>query len=299
MINIGITGGETVAAGELVRLLINHPDVAIKWIFSNHEHGAISNFHKGLLGECDLKIQDSIDDDVDIIFCCDLESEELCENALLNNTHLRVVDLTRSISNNDTYMYGLCEINRKFMVHNCYGVVRMPSPQAMLTLLSVIPLAVDHKIESDINVDIQCGQLTEVIEDAKLKDELTDVLLALQPGFNGNINVSTRSDGTTMRGIATTVTLACNKDIDSIKERYIDYYDDHNFTYVSDRNVGIADVANTNKCLLQLSSDGDTLTVKAVGDSLLKGCAGNAVHVMNLLFGLHERVGLGLKAQVF
>jgi N-acetyl-gamma-glutamyl-phosphate reductase len=72
MINIGITGGETVAAGELVRLLINHPDVAIKWIFSNHEHGAISNFHKGLLGECDLKIQDSIDEgdeDVDIIFC--------------------------------------------------------------------------------------------------------------------------------------------------------------------------------------------------------------------------------------
>ena len=285
MINIGITGGETVAAGELVRLLINHPDVAIKWIFSNHEHGAISNFHKGLLGECDLKIQDSIDDDVDIIFCCDLESEELCENALLNN--------------NDTYMYGLCEINRKFMVHDCYGVVRMPSPQAMLTLLSVIPLAVDHKIESDINVDIQCGQLTEVIEDAKLKEEMTNVLLVLQPGFNGNINVSTRSDGTTMRGIATTVTLACNKDIDSIKERYIDYYDDHNFTYVSDRNVGIADVANTNKCLLQLSSDGDTLTVKAVGDSLLKGCAGNAVHVMNLLFGLHERVGLGLKAQVF
>ena len=78
-----------------------------------------------------------------------------------------------------------------------------------------------------------------------------------------------------------------------------DYYDDHNFTFVVNHEPDASDVNNTNKCLLNLQSDGDKLKITAVIDGLLKGTAGNAVHIMNLLFGLHERVGLALKAQVF
>ena len=298
MINIGITGGETVAAGELVRLLINHPDVAIKWIFSNHEHGAISNFHKGLLGECDLKIQDSIDDDVDIIFCCDLESEELCENALLNNNHLRVVDLTRSISNNDTYMYGLCEINRKFMVHDCYGVVRLPSSQAMFLLLALIPAAKNGMLNGSIYSHFDLGAMIKIADEVDLNAEVGDVIKALQPNFDGAIEITCGSHSS-KRGMVVSATMPCNLDSGSVKAIYRDYYGDHNFTFVSDEAVDMSDVMNTNKCLINIEVTDGMLHITAFADGLLKGAAGNAVHVMNLLFGFHEKVGLALKAQVF
>ena len=300
MIDIGITGGETIVAGELVRVLINHPDASIKWIAGQRQGLSVAHVHKGLLGECDLRLTEPDASTVDVVFNCDSHDSEWCEAQCAAKPQLRVIDLSRTISSSEgAMMYGLCEINRKFMVHDCYGVVRMPRPEAMLSLLSLIPLAVDHNLEGDIEIEMSYGTMTPGDDVPKLIDEITNVLRVLQPGFAGKVSMKRGADDPTHRGIASLVKLPCSIDVDALKDRYEDYYDDHNFTFITDMHVDIADVANTNKCLLELSSDNGCLRVKAVADSLLKGSAGNAVHVMNLLFGLHERAGLALKAQVY
>ena len=142
MIDIGITGGETIIAGELVRLLINHPDASVKWVSSHCEHGKLARVHKGLIGECDLDFGEPLLGDVDLIFNCDPFDSPLCDEALAQNDKLRVIELSRSYGFVEGGgMYGLCEINRKFMVHDCYGYVLVPSAEpkttcskAMLTL---------------------------------------------------------------------------------------------------------------------------------------------------------------------
>ncbi|MBQ5509151.1 MAG: N-acetyl-gamma-glutamyl-phosphate reductase, partial [Muribaculaceae bacterium] len=116
--------------------------------------------------------------------------------------------------------------------------------------------------------------------------------------FAGTVNIKQES-GATTRGLVAHVEVAAQADIDSVKDLYNEYYEDHNFTFVVNHQVEDADVTNTNKCLLNITAHDDKLCITSVIDALLKGSAGNAVHVMNLLFGLHEKAGLTLKAQVF
>lgn len=305
MINIGITGGENILAGELVRLLINHPDTSIKWVASDIASGPIAYYHKGLLGECDLCFSTPSLDDIDLVFCCNGQSVQWCLQAKSENEQLRIIDLTREVHPHGSIMYGLCEINRKFMVHDCYDVVDIPSPEEMVIMLALIPLAKNLMINSDIDVQIQCGDMRQQLhrnstpQNLPLTSQLTIVLTALQSSFNSKINITSAPLYSPSRGIMATVTTTCNVDLETIKQLYVDYYDDHNFTFISDEPIDTTHVINTNKCLLHMSKTGNTITITSAIDAILKGAAGNAIHAMNLLFGLHERTGLTLKAQVF
>ena len=300
MINIGITGGENIMAGELVRLLINHPDACVKWVSSHSEHGKLSRVHKGLVGECDLEFSEPLVDDVELIFNCDSYDSLLCDEALAHNDKLRVIELSRSYSIADEGgMYGLCEINRKFMVHDCYGYVLIPSAEAMAVLLALVPLAKDHLLKGDIDVTVYFNNcFNNNINDESIKQEILAVIKALDSDFSGSITLK-REDGVSTRVLLAHVEVSANADIESIKDFYNEYYDDHSFTFVLDQMVDETDVTNTNKCLLNLSAHDGKIRITSVIDALLKGSSGNAVHVMNLLFGLQEKVGLALKAQVF
>lgn len=297
MINIAITGGESFAAGELTRILINHPDSNIKWIASNKATGLVANHHNGLWGECNIAFSSPSPHDIDVIFNCDASTAQWCLQAKQENDKLRIIDLTNTLSHIDDTMYGLCEINRKFMVHDCYNVVILPSPHAMVALLALIPLAKNLLINGDININVDCPTLASNATTTSIGNEMTTVLTALQSSFNSSINITTAASNSP-RGITATITLPCNVDIDTLKELYNQYYDDHNFTFITNQDIDTSHVINTNKCLLYLTASQGTLHIKAVADAMLKGGAGNAVHVMNLLFGLHERTGLALKAQV-
>ncbi len=300
MIDIGITGGETKIAGELVRLLINHPDASVKWVSSHSEHGKLARVHKGLIGECDLDFSEPVIDDVELIFNCDPFDSPLCDDAIAKNDKLRVIELSRGYGFVEGgSMYGLCEINRKFMVHDCYGYVLIPSAEAMAVLLAIVPLANKHMLKGDINVTVNFNNcFNNDINVNSIKQEILTVAKALDSDFAGAVNIKQES-GATTRGLVAHVEVSAQADIDSIKDLYNEYYDDHNFTFVVNQQVEDADVTNTNKCLLNLAVEDDKLHITSVIDALLKGSAGNAVHVMNLLFGLHEKAGLALKAQVF
>lgn len=300
MIDIGITGGETKIAGELVRLLINHPDASIKWVSSHSEHGKLSRIHKGLIGECDLEFSEPLVDDVELIFNCDSYDSPLCDEALATNDKLRVIELSRGYGFVDGGgMYGLCEINRKFMVHDCYGYVLVPSAEAMAVLLALVPLANNQLIKGDVDVTVNFNNcFNNDINVNSIKQEILAVIKALDCDFAGTVNIKKES-GTSTRALMAHIEVSAQADIESVKDLYNAYYDDHNFTFVVNQKVDEADVANTNKCLLNITASGEKLHITSVIDALLKGSAGNAVHVMNLLFGLHEKAGLALKAQVF
>ena len=300
MIDIGITGGETKIAGELVRLLINHPDASVKWVSSHSEHGKLSRIHKGLTGECDLEFREPFIDEVDLIFNCDPFDNPMCDEALANNDKLRVIELSRSYGFVEgAGMYGMCEINRKFMVHDCYGYVLIPSAEAMAVLLAIVPLANNHLLKGDIDVTVKFNNcFNNDINVKSIKQEILTVTKALDCDFAGAVNIRQES-GTTTRGLVAQVEVSAQADTESLNDLFIKYYDDHNFTFVVNQTVDDTDVINTNKCLLNLSAHDGILHITSVIDALLKGSAGNAVHVMNLLFGLHEKAGLALKAQVF
>ncbi len=300
MIDIGITGGESKIAGELVRLLINHPDASVKWVSSHSEHGKLARIHKGLTGECDLEFSEPQIDDVELIFNCDSYDSLLCDEALAANDQLRVIELSRSYSFvPGGGMYGLCEINRKFMVHDCYGYVLVPSAEAMAVLLALVPLAKNQLLKGDVDVTVNFYNcFNNNINIDSIKQEILTVTRALDDNFTGNVNIKEDS-GASSRGLKAHVEVSAQADIDSVNDLFEKYYDDHSFTFVVNHEVEDADVTNTNKCLLNVASNEGRLHITSVIDALLKGSAGNAVHVMNLLFGLHEKAGLALKAQVF
>ena len=128
--------------------------------------------------------------------------------------------------------------------------------------------------------------------------EIRQTLTSMQTSFSSKIEfIPVR--GCFSRGIFASAYLDCPVALDEIVKLYEDYYDDHNFTYVINRMPDLKDVVNTNKCLLYLTKEDGKLLIVSVIDNLLKGASGQAVHNMNLLFGLHERTGLNLKASAF
>lgn len=307
MIKVGITGGESRVAGEIIRLLLNHPDVDLKWIQSDRLSGSrISDIHQGLIGECDIEtVSQPRWDEIDVLFnCCHTGSSRkfLAENEPLMGD-VKIIDLSgdyRMAEEANEYVYGLPELNRKAMVR---GATRVANPGAFATAveLALLPLAKNLLVNSDIHVATVSGD-PNLADNIKLYNPLThshvaeieQTLRTLQASFNSHVEMVPML-GSFSRGLIAAVYLDCPLSLDEIRRLYDEYYADHNFTFVTDKQVNLKDVANTNKCILHLEKHGRRLLVTSVIDSMLKGSAGTAVHNMNLLFGLIERTGLALK----
>jgi len=325
MIKVGIIGGSGYTAGELLRLLINHPDVTLRWVHSNTRPGErIDAIHKGLVGELgDMTFTGDIDlEGLDVLFLCTRHghSQPFLETHTIPEG-LRLIDLSRDYrmaSEDNEFVYGLPELNRRIMVHDCLRVA-CPGSIATGIALGLLPLARNLLIGSDLHITSVLGSTGLGAAYRDYRDdysssnsnvvvykpfdeghvaEVRQTLTALQQSFDSTINL-VPIRGSFARGLLTTIHLRCNVDIDLLKQLYRDYYDDHNFTFIVDSQPDLKDVVNTNKCLIHLERIGERLLITTAIDNLLKGASGTAVHVMNLMCGLHERVGLQLKASAF
>lgn len=323
MIKAGIIGGAGYTAGELLRLLINHPDVEIKWVNSSSNAGnLVTDVHQGLIGEIDLRFTDETPlDKIDVLFCCTphgqtktfMESHDVPED-------LRIIDLSTDYRIEDgthDFVYGLPELNRKRIVR---GAKRVANPGCFATAiqLALLPLAKNLLLNSDIHVTAITGSTGAGVKPSPTSHfswrnnnvsiykpfthqhlaEIRQSLSQLQTSFNKPIEFIPMR-GPFARGIMAVVYLDCPVELDVIKKLYEDFYDDHNFTFVTDKAPDLKDVVNTNKCIIHLDKIGGKLLITSVIDNLVKGASGQAVHNMNLLFGLHERAGLHLKPSAF
>ncbi len=324
MIKVGIIGGAGYTAGELIRLLLNHPDVELKWVHSTSNVGnPVSGVHQGLVGETALYFTNETPlDAVDVIFLCTPHGEsrkflELHKDNIPDD--LRIIDLSqdfRIADDTHDFIYGLPELNRKYIIRGKH--VANPGCFATAIQLALLPLARNLLLNSDIHVNAITGSTGAGVKPSATSHyswrndnvsiykpfthqhlaEIYQTLHGMQASFNSKVNfIPVR--GCFSRGIFATLYMDCPVELSEIKKLYNEYYDDHNFTFVSDRMPDLKDVVNTNKCLLYLTKEDGKLLIVSVIDNLLKGASGQAVHNMNLLFGLHERVGLQLKASAF
>lgn len=322
MIKAGIVEGTGYKAGELIRLLLNHPDVELMWVSAEGREGVpVSRLHRGLTGDTDLRTTDRGDlSVVNVVFLCHPDGNTaswLAENA--PGDDVCVIDLSADYriadkeEDNLGLVYGIPEYNRKPLVRGAKRAV-CPGELAMALELSLLPLAKHLMLNSDIhttavigssgageslNEDVHTMRADNVSPSALLAhDDIAEVaclLGELQTSFKSDIHV-VGLNGPFSRGLIAVTYLDCAVGIEELRRIYEEYYDDHNFTFISDVRPDLKDVVNTNKCMLHLQKVGDELVIVAVIDNLLKGSAGNAVHVMNLLFGLQEQTGLKLKA---
>ena len=313
MIKVGILGCDNLRAAELLRILINHPDVELRWVSGDAPVGTrVDQIVPGIIGECDLTLNEGVTfDEVDLVYLCASREKVLAQlSSLTLPEDLRVIDMSGShnldCGEGKPWKYGLSEMQRRVLVHEASWVT-LPGNAATVSLLAVMPMARNLMLNNPMTMHVAMG--VSALPDGRTEDgfdvdswareQQQEVELALrqcQSSFNQPVALSI-TPLAERRTLAVAVRFKCGIDEEMIRQLFEEYYSDHNFVFLVDRPVVTADVENTGKCLIRLEKDehNGMLTIHAVADVLLKGSAGNAVHVMNLMFGLHERVGLALK----
>ena len=322
MIKTGIVEGAGFTGGELIRLLLNHPDVQLIFITGRGNSGQkIHEVHRGLYGETELTFAEEPElDKIDLLFLCtDLE-----ESRLFMSTHeipekLKIIDFSREYrlkSDDNEFIYGLPELNRRAICKSRF--VANPGNFATCVTLGLLPLAKNLMLNDDIYVHAIIGSTGAGRKSSTMTHfswrndnvsiykpfthqhlpEIRESLEQLQSSFKSAIHFVPYS-GNFTRGVFCTIMIKNKVSIEELTQLYIDYYAKDSFTHITPENIDLKQVINTNKCLIHLEKHGDMLLITSCIDNLLKGTSGQAVHNMNLLFNLEEATGLNLKATAY
>ncbi|MGL4520436.1 MAG: N-acetyl-gamma-glutamyl-phosphate reductase [Phocaeicola sp.] len=322
MIKVGIIGGAGYTAGELIRLLINHPDVIITFINSSSNAGnKVTDVHSGLYGEIDLSFTSELPlDTIDLLFFCTAhgDTKKFIESHTLP-AELKVIDLStdyRIKSADNPFIYGLPELNRRAICKSQF--VANPGCFATCIELGLLPLAKHQLLTTDVTVNAITGSTGAGVKPSSTTHfswrnnnmsvykpfshqhlaEIKQSLAQLQGGFNADVDFLPYR-GDFPRGIFATLVVKTKLELDVLTEMYQSYYAEDSFVHLVDKNLDLKQVVNTNKCLIHLEKHGDKLLIISCIDNLLKGASGQAVHNMNLMFNLEETVGLNLKPLAF
>ncbi len=321
MIKAGIIGGAGYTAGELLRLLLNHPEVEIAFVHSTSNAGApVTDVHGGLIGETDLRFAEDYDlGAVDVLFLCSghgFSRNFLAENPLPEG--LKVIDLAQDFRDeSDGFVYGLPEVSRD----RIRGARLLANPGCFATAiqLALLPLAAEGLLRGrevyvtgvtgSTGAGVKPGATTHFswrtdnlsVYKAFTHQHLAEIgrTLASVGGGEGPDITFVPLRGDFARGIFVTAVVRCALSADDARGLYEQYYRDAEFTHVSRRPVDLKQAVNTNKAIIGLEAHEGKLLVTCAIDNLLKGASGQAVQNMNLMFGFPERTALALKPSAF
>lgn len=338
MIKIGILGAAGYTGGELIRILLNHPEAEI--VFANSESNAgnlVSDVHEGLIGDTNLCFTDQMPfDKVDVVFFCFGHGKSeafLKEHTIPDN--VKIIDLAQDfrIKGNHDYVYGLPEIYRSEIA----ACKHLANPGCFATCIQegLLPLAKAGLLTHDVAVNAITGStgagqkpgatthfswrnnnfsVYKLFTHQHLHEicqTLNDLRPASAPRAVDTLDEGYDADGITIdfipyrgdfaRGIFCTEVVTCDKapDPDAVVELYKNFFKDAAFTHYSDKPLDLKQVVNTNKALVHVEVFGKKIVVTSIIDNLLKGAVGQAVQNMNIMFGLDEKAGLNLKATAF
>ena len=338
MIKLGLLGAAGYTGGELIRILLNHPEAEI--VFANSESNAgnlVSDVHEGLIGDTDLCFTDQMPfDKVDVVFFCFGHGKSeafLKEHTIPDN--VKIIDLAQDfrIKGNHDYVYGLPEIYRSEIA----ACKHLANPGCFATCIQegLLPLAKAGLLTHDVAVNAITGStgpgqkpgatthfswrnnnfsVYKLFTHQHLHEicqTLNDLRPASAPRAVDTLDEGYDADGITIdfipyrgdfaRGIFCTEVVTCDKapDPDAVVELYKNFFKDAAFTHYSDKPLDLKQVVNTNKALVHVEVFGKKIVVTSIIDNLLKGAVGQAVQNMNIMFGLDEKAGLNLKATAF
>lgn len=319
---VGIVGGGGYTAGELIRILLYHPNVELAWVHSKSQAGKpLSSVHQDLLGDTNLGFTDRLDwSGIDVVFLCSghgasrafLESESVPADT-------KIVDLShdyRMADSKHDFIYGLPELyGRQITEAN-----RVANPGCFATAiqLGLLPLAQAGLLRDDVHIHAITGSTGAGQEPTASSHfswrnnnvsvykpfthqhlpEIKQSLLGLQPDFPGILQfIPVRGNFT--RGIFASLYTKIDESLPEVKNIYQHFYEAAPFVHLTTENPHLKQVVNTNKCVLYLQQHEGTLLIISLIDNLLKGASGQAVQNMNLMMGWDEKQGLQLKGAFF
>lgn len=325
LINIGIIGAAGYTGGELIRILLNHPNAEIAFAHSKSQAGKPTyETHTDLLGDTDLifsseeistLLQDSA---LQVIFLCSGHGESkkfLTEHDIPDS--VKIIDLSTDFRDESGgFVYGLPELQKD----KIQTATKIANPGCFATSieLALLPLAQAGLLKNEVHVSAVTGSTgagqslsatthfswrnnNASIYKAFTHQHLTEIKMSvskLQSGFDQAINfIPYRGDFT--RGIMANVYTQYDGTLEEAIELYQSFYAPHPFTHISGPAIDLKQVVNTNKCLVHLEKHEGKLLITSIIDNLTKGASGQAVQNMNLIFGLPEDAGLRLKAAAF
>ncbi|MCE2844853.1 MAG: N-acetyl-gamma-glutamyl-phosphate reductase [Sediminibacterium sp.] len=323
-VNIGIVGGAGYTGGELLRVLLRHPNATISFVHSSSNAGElVSKVHTDLLGDTELNFAKEINSSVDVLFLCVGHGDAqkfLATNEIASS--VKIIDLSQDFRLNSSasigdrkFVYGLPELQRD-AIRTAHHIAN-PGCFATAIQLGLLPLASKNLLKEVYTTGITgstgAGQGLSSTSHFSWRannigayktlnhqhiHEIHQSLGLLQGHQAAEVYfVPWRGDFT--RGIFVTSVISSDMSMDALYELYMDFYKDHPFTHVSTTAIDLKQVVNTNKCFIHIEKQGNKIAIHSVIDNLLKGAVGQAVQNMNLIFGLDETTGLHIKANYF
>ena len=321
-VKVGLIGGSGYTGGELIRLLINHSKVELVFVQSKTNKGKhIQEVHADLIGQTEIKFVSKIDDKIDLLFMCvgHGKSKEFLDKNKIQRK-IKIIDLSQdfrvgSIYNERKFIYGLPELNKDEIIKS--SSIANPGCFATVIQLGLLPFAVNNDLNGDININAITGSTGAGV---KLSDtshySWRNNNVSWYKSFNHqhlneiklNLNSLNKKQhelvfmpirGNFTKGIFCTMYFKTKLNIDKIKTLYKNYYKNSNFVHVSENEIDLKQVINTNNCIIHLKKHKERILITSIIDNLIKGAAGQAIQNMNLMFGLDENLGLKLKSSFF
>ena len=325
MISIGIIGGSGYTAGELIRILMFHPNAKLDFVYSTTNAGKPLSFaHHDLLGDIEMNFTDVVNPDVDVVFLClgHGKSISFLEKNLFSDA-TKIIDLANDFRltkdkdfNGKSFVYGLPELNKTNIKNAQY--IANPGCFATAIQLALLPLAANGLLNDDVHINATTGSTGAGVTPSETTHfswrnnnmshykafnhqhlgEINQSVNQLQSGYkNELIFVPNRGDFT--RGIFATLYTKVEESLEDLVTKYEAFYADQPFVTVTTTDINMKQVVQTNKCIISLMKKGNRILITSVIDNLVKGASGQAIQNMNLMFGLDESTGLHLKPSGF
>jgi len=323
MKKIGIVGGSGFTGGELIRILLNHPKLKIKFIYSLSQNGKnVHEIHPDLLGKTDIIFSDQISTDIDVLFLCLGHGKS---RIFLDKYNFKsdtiIIDLSSDfrLTNNNKYksrnfLYSLPEFNREKIKQS--KSIANPGCFATAIQIGLLPLMANNLIKNDIHVNAITGSTGagSISSDTNNFNWRNNNLSIYKPFNHQHLNEIYQTlnimgnnskiyfvpyRGNFTRGIFTSIYMKFDDEIENIKSIYKDFYESHPFTFLSKNDINLKEVINTNNCHVNIECHESIIHITTVIDNLLKGASGQAVQNLNIIFGYEESLGLNFKGSIY
>ena len=325
MISIGIIGGSGYTAGELIRILMFHPNAKIDFVYSTTNAGKpLSVAHHDLLGDIEMNFTDAVNPDVDVVFLClgHGKSISFLEKNLFSDA-TKIIDLGNDFRltkdkdfNGKSFVYGLPELNKTNIKNAQYTA--NPGCFATAIQLALLPLAANGLLNDDVHINATTGSTGAGVTPSETTHfswrnnnmshykafnhqhlgEINQSVNQLQSDFTNEL-IFVPNRGDFARGIFATLYTTIEENLEDVVAKYQDFYKDQPFITVTTTDINMKQVVQTNKCIISLMKKGRRILITSVIDNLVKGASGQAIQNMNLMFGLEETTGLHLKPSGF